>query len=234
MMRRTTPVEPSEPVEPAEPLSHIIKERPAPRANPEPQIIMNYVAIDFETAYWGPANACSLGIVTSNGRTITSEWYHLIHPFYMKFDADCQKVHGIMAEDVEDAPTFQDIFEEICSRLEGQIVFAHNARFDMSVLASSIATYDLPDLHFTYADTVPLSVKLWPDMENHKLNTVAETLGFDFHHHHALDDARACEYIVRAALTEKSLSSPKELLKETGEPLRTFSIDRAKKKLIFK
>ena len=35
-MRRTTPVEPSEPVEPAEPLSHAIKGRPAPRANPEP------------------------------------------------------------------------------------------------------------------------------------------------------------------------------------------------------
>lgn len=28
---------------------------------------MNYIAIDFETAYWGPANACSLGIVTSDG-----------------------------------------------------------------------------------------------------------------------------------------------------------------------
>ena len=71
-------------------------------------------------------------------------------------------------------------------------------------------------------------------MENHKLNTVAEALGFAFHHHQALDDARACAYIVRAALTERSLSSPKELLKETGQPLRTFSIDRMKKKLIFK
>ena len=115
-----------------------------------------------------------------------------------------------------------------------QVVFAHNARFDMGVLASSIATYGLPDLHFCYGDTVPLSVKLWPDMENHKLNTVAEALGFDFHHHQALDDARACAYIVRAALAERSLSSPKELLKETGQPLYTFSIDRMKKKLIFK
>ena len=35
-MRRTTPFEPSEPVEPAEPLSHVIKGRAAPRANPEP------------------------------------------------------------------------------------------------------------------------------------------------------------------------------------------------------
>ena len=195
---------------------------------------MNYIAIDFETAYWGPANACSLGIVTSDGEKVIDEWYHLIHPLSMNFDAQCQKVNGISPADVAEAPAFPLLFEEIRERLEGQVVFAHNARFDMGVLASSIATYGLPDLHFCYGDTVPLSVKLWPDMENHKLNTVAEALGFAFHHHQALDDARACAYIVRAALVERSLSSPKELLKETGQPLRTFSIDRMKKKLIFK
>ena len=177
---------------------------------------MNYIAIDFETAYWGPANACSLGIVTSDGEKVIDEWYHLIHPLSMNFDVQCQKVNGISPADVAEEPAFPLLFEEIRERLEGQVVFAHNARFDMGVLASSIATYGLPDLHFCYGDTVPLSVKLWPDMENHKLNTVAEALGFDFHHHQALDDARACAYIVRAALAERSLSSPKELLKETG------------------
>lgn len=104
---------------------------------------------------------------------------------------------------------------------------------DMGVLASSIATYGLPTCTFAIGDTVPLSVKLWPNLENHKLNTVAEALGFDFHHHQALDDARACAYIVHAALTKIPLFS-EELLKETGQPLRTFSIDRMKKKLIFK
>lgn len=36
IMLRTTPAEPSEPAEPAEPLSHVIKERHALWANPEP------------------------------------------------------------------------------------------------------------------------------------------------------------------------------------------------------
>ena len=104
-------------------------------------------------------------------------------PLSMNFDVQCQKVNGISPADVAEEPAFPLLFEEIRKRLEGQVVFAHNARFDMGVLASSIATYGLPDLHFCYGDTVPLSVKLWPDMENHKLNTVAEALGFDFHHH---------------------------------------------------
>lgn len=193
---------------------------------------MKYIALDFETAYWGPANACSLGIVTSDGQEIIDEWYHLIQPLHMNFDAGCMKVNGIHPEDVAQEETFPAFWKDIAMRLEGGIVFAHNARFDMGVLASALATYDLPDIHFCYGDTVVLSRKLWPDMENHKLNTVAESLGFDFTHHQALDDARACEYIVRKALEEKKSPSPELLLKETGQTLKRFRIDRRKKKLI--
>lgn len=34
---------------------------------------MKYIALDFETAYWGPANACSLGIVTSDGHEVIDD-----------------------------------------------------------------------------------------------------------------------------------------------------------------
>lgn len=194
---------------------------------------MKYVALDFETAYWGPANACSLGIVTSNGQEIIDEWYHLIHPLYMNFNAGCVKVNGIRPEDVAQEKTFPAFWEDIAKRLEGNIVFAHNARFDMGVLASAIASYDLPDIHFRYGDTVALSRKLWPTLENHKLHTVAAHLGFDFHHHQALDDARACEYIVRKALEEKELSAPDILLKQTGQTMKRFVISRTRKQLVF-
>ena len=192
---------------------------------------MNYIAIDFETAYWGPANACSLGIVTSDGEKVIDEWYHLIHPLSMNFDAQCQKVNGISPADVAEEPAFPLLFEEIRERLEGQVVFAHNARFDMGVLASALDTYHLPDIHFRYGDTVVLSRKLWKDMENHKLNTVAENLGFSFNHHQALDDARACEYIVRKALEETGLPSVEALMKETGQNLKRFAVKRGERKL---
>ena len=195
---------------------------------------MKYVALDFETAYWGPGNACSLGIVTSDGKEIIDEWYHLIHPLYMNFNAGCVKVNGIHPEDVVDEATFPAFWQDIADRLEGNLVFAHNARFDMGVLASAIASYQLPDIHFRYGDTVMLSRKLWPAMENHKLHTVAGGLGFDFHHHQALDDAKACEYIVRKALEERNLTSAEQLLKETGQTIRRFAINRMRKQLIFK
>lgn len=92
---------------------------------------MKYAAIDFETAYWGPANACSLGIVVSDGSKVIDEWYHLIRPLTLKFDAGCMKVNGIHPEDVAGEEPFPYFWDEIARRLEGTIVFAHNARFDM-------------------------------------------------------------------------------------------------------
>lgn len=192
---------------------------------------MKYAALDFETAYWGPANACSLGIVVSDGTKIIDEWYHLIQPLSLNFDAGCMRVNGIHPEDVAGEDRFPAFWKDIADRLEGNIVFAHNARFDMGVLASAIDTYHMPDMHFLYGDTVILSRKLWRDTVNHKLNTVAEALGFDFHHHQALDDARACEYIVRKALEQTELPSVEALMKATGQTLKPFAIDRGKKKL---
>ncbi len=194
---------------------------------------MKYIAIDFETAYWGPGNACSLGIVASDGEKITDEWFHLIRPVSMEFNASCVEINGIHPEDVAEEKTFADLWDEIRPRLEGNLIFAHNARFDMNVLASAMACYDLPDMDCRYGDTVSLSRVLWPDLLNHKLNTVAEALGFDFNHHQALDDARACEYIVRKGMEKIAAPTPEFLLQQCAQPLRPLLIDRERKKLIY-
>ena len=56
--------------------------------------------------------------------------------------------------------------------------------------------------------------RVWPDLPNHKLDTVAGHLGYSFHHHQALDDARACAYIVLKAAEIVGASSMEELLKD--------------------
>ncbi len=44
---------------------------------------------------------------------------------------------------------------------------------------------------FTCIDTVPIARKLFPDLRNHKLDTVAKHLHLgNFNHHRACDDAR--------------------------------------------
>lgn len=187
---------------------------------------MRYAAIDFETANYERASACSLGIVVSDGTRVTDEWYHLIRPPKMLFDEGCMRVNHIRPEMVEEEPEFPAFWEEIASRLEGRVVFAHNAPFDMGVLGAMLDWYDLPDLHFRYGCTVKLSRALWQDMGNHRLNTVAGLLGFSFQHHQALADAAACEYIVRAALKKTNTATVEDMMAAAGQKLTSFRVKR--------
>lgn len=187
---------------------------------------MNYVTIDFETAYLGKGSACALAISTSNGETIIDEWYHFIKPYSMRFDLNNVRINGIYPDMVESEPTFPYYFVDIYKRLEGQIVFAHNARFDMSVLADALALYDLPEIPFFYGDTVAIARKLWKNLSNHKLNTVAAYLHFDFTHHQAMEDAYACEWIVRQALKETGTITVEDMMNELNLPLKAFSIKK--------
>ena len=192
---------------------------------------MKYAAIDFETAYWGPGSACSLGISVSDGNEITEEWYRLIRPYRMNFDPICMRVNGIYPDDVEKEPAFPAFWKEVAERLEGSIVFAHNARFDMGVLASVLDVYDLPDIHFLYGDTVAVSRMLWKKLPNHKLDTVAGSLGYDFNHHQALDDARACEHEGEAHGAQRRVADGQHVRigveqAEQNLPLKKFAVKR--------
>lgn len=190
---------------------------------------MKYAAIDFETANYERASACALGIVVSDGQTITDEWYHLIRPPKMHFEENCMLVNHISPDMVEHEPEFPAFWEEVASRLEGTVVFAHNAPFDMGVLAATLDWYDLPAIHFRYGCTVKLSRMLWQDMENHRLNTVAGHLGFSFQHHQALADAQACAFIVHKALEKTEAATVEDMMAAAGQNLCRFQVKRTRK-----
>ena len=67
-----------------------------------------------------------------------------------------------------------------------------------------------------------ISRRVWPDLPNHKLDTVSGYLGYSFRHHQALDDARACAYIVLKAAEIVGASSMEELLDATHLTLKTL------------
>ena len=89
--------------------------------------------------------------------------------------------------------------------------------------------YDIPDIHFQWGCTVKLSRVLWKDMPNHRLNTVAGMLGFSFHHHQALDDARACEFIVRKAMEKTGSRTLDGMMGAAGQIWHPFTVRRTPK-----
>ncbi len=183
---------------------------------------MEFVAIDFETANKQYDSACSLAAVTVQGNDIVREAYSLIRPPVMDFAPGNIQIHQITPEMVAAKPTFDQLWDRVYAHLEGKIVVAHFALFDIRVLRTTLTTYHIPWPSLKYACTVDISRKVWPELPNHKLNTMGEFLGCEFQHHQALDDARVCAKIVQAAADKTGAKSMEELMDMLGLTLKSF------------
>ena len=166
---------------------------------------MNFVAIDFETANEKRNSPCSVGISVVENSKIVLEKYWLIRPKELGFSPMNIWIHGIREGDVLDAPEFDSLWEEIRPLLEDQLVVAHNAAFDMSVLRQTLALYDIPFPNFDYCCTMVMSRHFYPYLENAKLGTVNKHLHYSFAHHHASADASACANILLSISDELQL-----------------------------
>lgn len=158
---------------------------------------MNFIAIDFETANRQRHSACSLALTIVQHSRIVDEYYTLIRPDTF-FDWRNIQIHGIQERDVQDAPFFPEVWEEIHHHFTpNTLIAAHNLPFDRGVLFSTLEYYGIQPPHFQTICTVQTSRRLLKELPNHKLNTVTQHLDIALdNHHHALDDSRACAGIL--------------------------------------
>ena len=177
---------------------------------------MDFVAIDFETANEKRHSPCSLGICVVENNKVVLEKYWLIRPYELRFSPMNIWIHGIREGDVINEKEFDVLWEEIHPLLEGKLVIAHNAAFDMSVLRQTLNVYDLPYPTFDYCCTMVMSKHFYPYLENAKLNTVSKHLGFQFNHHHAGADALACANILLNIAVELNIDNIADLTQCIG------------------
>ncbi|MBO7677157.1 MAG: hypothetical protein J6S49_06555, partial [Erysipelotrichaceae bacterium] len=112
-------------------------------------------------------------------------------------------------------------YEELSEILKDSIIIAHNAMFDITVLNSMCDVYGLN--HFTnkYLDTVALSRRVYPELYNHRLNTVCAYLDIDLSHHNGKSDAMGCLMILLSAMEKYDTYELDELLERLKLNLRT-------------
>ena len=164
--------------------------------------MLDFAAIDFETANEQPSSVCSVGVVIVRDGEIVDTFYSLIHPEPEYYQWFCRRVHGLGPEDTEDAPVFPYVWERIEPLIEGLPLVAHNARFDEGCLKAVFRTYRLDYPDYAFFDTLAASRRHFGGfLPNHRLETVAAACGFDLlNHHNALADAEACAAIAREIL----------------------------------
>ncbi|WP_223593654.1 TerD family protein [Neobacillus bataviensis] len=186
--------------------------------------IVDFIAIDFETANNKMSSACSLGLVFVKDHTIVDEKYYLIQPPNLEFDSANTRIHGMTAEDVRNAKQFDGIWDEIKEYFEGTTIIAHNAQFDMSVLHSCLTEYSLTRPDFNYICSIPLSTGVCGG--NGIGNSLKERLAyFDLeinNHHNAISDARACAELVITCMKTKNQKTLQTYVNLFGISVRRF------------
>lgn len=151
-----------------------------------------FACLDFETANPNRDSVCSVGLVIIENNTIVSKYYSLINPLTTYFNKYCVETHGITYKDVVKSPTFDEIWREVDTIINGSIIVAHNVGFEKSCINACADKFGTND-QYDYLCTLKLARKYLTDMKHHKLNLVCEKLGFTLNNHHnAMSDAEAC------------------------------------------
>lgn len=177
---------------------------------------MNFIAIDFETANEKRNSPCSIGLVVVKEGEVVEKLHYLIKPKEMRFLPMNVWIHGITEEQVINEKEFDEIWEDINGYFNDTLIVAHNAAFDISVLRNTLELYNIDKPNFKYICTMKLAKSFYPNLENAKLNTVNEFLGFNFNHHNALDDAEACANILLNISEELQLNDIRDISMTTG------------------
>ena len=159
---------------------------------PNPLLEKPFAVIDFETTGLYPAvgdEICEIGLVRMERGEFVKEYSQLVNPG-RPMDPAAAKVSGITAEMLEGQPPFEEVADEFLALLEGAILVAHNAEFDMGFLQVKLQRIGRPQLGNPVLDTLEMA-RSREETGPFTLGILANRLGIEGPHaHRALDDAR--------------------------------------------
>ena len=178
---------------------------------------LDFTAIDFETANGSPASPCAVGLIRVRDSKPVATLELLFRPPVPHdwFSEGNIRVHGITPAMVQDAPAYSEVINQMLEFIDQDLLVAHNASFDMGVLAASAKAInqELPKL--LYGCSLKIARKTY-NLESYRLNAVAYAIGHEeFEHHNALADSDACARIVIHAAQRHGVQDLPELLSAT-------------------
>jgi len=167
---------------------------------------MDFIAIDVETANADMASICQIGLAKFENGDLVAEWSSLINPEDF-FDYMNVSVHGIEPDDVANAPTLPEVASAVSQQLNGSILVCHT-HFDRVSMGQAFDKYSLPPLTVKWLDSARVARRTWSECarSGYGLSAICDRIGYEFKHHDALEDAKACGHVLLHALKESQIS----------------------------
>lgn len=157
--------------------------------------MQRHVILDVETTGLSPENGdrvIEVGAVAVQAGIALIEFHSLVF-IRRPIPKTAQRIHGITNEMLVGQPEPEKIFPRLREFIGKSILVAHNAQFDIRFLRHELARLGL-GLNNRYLCTLELSRKSYPQLPNHKLETVYRHLfgktTAETQAHRALADAR--------------------------------------------
>lgn len=154
----------------------------------------DFVVFDLETtgAKCPPCRVTEIGAYRIENGQIVGEFQTLVNP-ETSIPPFIVALTGITDAMVRNAPKFSEVIPDFLDFIGDAVLVAHNAHFDIRFLNNEIGRiYDGYRVANPHLCTVQLSRKLLPQIENHRLHTVADYYSINIENRHrAGDDAFA-------------------------------------------
>lgn len=150
------------------------------------------VALDLEMTGLDVVNdrICEIGVVSGHRGRIHDRWSTMVNPG-RESSPGAQAVHQIPPDDLSEAPRFEQVVDEVASRIEGKVCVAHRAEVDRGFLEAAFARCGRPFPEVRWVDTLTLARAVL-SLRSNRLETLARGLvGADVACHRALSDAEA-------------------------------------------
>ncbi|MGJ7921026.1 PolC-type DNA polymerase III [Neobacillus sp. LXY-4] len=163
-----------------------------------------YIVFDVETTGLSAVydTIIELAAVKIRGGEIIDRFESFANPHH-KLSATTINLTGITDDMVENAPEVAEVLQRFYAWAEDGILVAHNASFDMGFLNVGYKKIGLDKAANPVIDTLELARFLYPDMKNHRLNTLAKKFDVELtQHHRAIYDAEATGYLLLKMLKD--------------------------------
>ncbi|MEH7388703.1 PolC-type DNA polymerase III [Bacillus sp. JJ1474] len=163
-----------------------------------------YVVFDVETTGLSAVydTIIELAAVKIHNGEIIDRFESFANPHH-PLSATTINLTGITDDLVENAPEVDEVLQRFYEWSGDAILVAHNASFDMGFLNVGYKKIGLGKAANPVIDTLELARFLYPEMKNHRLNTLAKKFDVELtQHHRAIYDAEATGYLLLKMLKD--------------------------------